>query len=298
MHRRSLVAAIALPVLLHAAGPAPAAESYDNCTGFIDSVPAVISAKGTWCLRRNLATAMASGAAIDIRTSNVVIDCNDFKIGGLAAGTATETSGILARSLQNIVVRQCTIRGFLRGIDIDGFGANHLVEDNRLEGNTGSAIHVSGEGSVVRGNLVYGTGGSPASAASGIETWFAVDVIGNTISGVVPGPGEGPVHGILQHVNEGGTIAGNRIRGLAASAGGSYGIFSERGVRGSIRRNDLIGPATWAVHCSNASEMRSRGNLAYDFDNGISGCVDDGSSVLCLDDGSTVECVDDGVVAP
>jgi len=52
------------------------------------------------------------------------------------------------------------------------------------------------------------------------------------------------------------------------------------------------------VHCSNASEMRSRGNLAYDFDNGISGCVDDGSSVLCLDDGSTVECVDDGVVAP
>ena len=64
-----------------------AAESYDSCTGFIESLPATISTQGVWCLRRNLATAMTSGNAITITVNNVTIDCNDFKIGGLAAGT-------------------------------------------------------------------------------------------------------------------------------------------------------------------------------------------------------------------
>ena len=63
-----------------------AAESYDNCTGFIDSLPATVSTQGTWCLRANLSTAMASGDAIAVAANNVTLDCNDFKIGGLAAG--------------------------------------------------------------------------------------------------------------------------------------------------------------------------------------------------------------------
>ncbi len=69
--------------------PAHAAESYDNCTGFIDSVPATITTQGTWCLRKNLATNITTGNAITIATNNVTIDCNDFKIGGLAAGSAS-----------------------------------------------------------------------------------------------------------------------------------------------------------------------------------------------------------------
>ena len=68
------------------ASPALAAESYDNCTGYIESLPASISTQGTWCLRKDLATGMASGNAIEVKANNVVIDCNDFKIGGLAAG--------------------------------------------------------------------------------------------------------------------------------------------------------------------------------------------------------------------
>jgi hypothetical protein len=66
--------------------PAQAAESYDNCSGYIDSVPAVIATQGTWCLRKDLSTAQTSGNAIEIAANNVVIDCNDFKLGGLAAG--------------------------------------------------------------------------------------------------------------------------------------------------------------------------------------------------------------------
>src|SRR5688500_8114044 len=71
-----------------------AAESYQNCAGFIDTLPAVITSQGVWCLRKDLSTAMIAGAAIDIQANNVTIDCNDFKVGGLAAGAATNAYGV------------------------------------------------------------------------------------------------------------------------------------------------------------------------------------------------------------
>ena len=71
-----------------------AAESYDNCSGFVTSLPAVITTQGTWCLTADLATAMTSGVAITIATNNVTIDCNNFKLGGLSAGVDTTTIGI------------------------------------------------------------------------------------------------------------------------------------------------------------------------------------------------------------
>ncbi|MDN5781750.1 MAG: hypothetical protein L0H23_06975, partial [Luteimonas sp.] len=73
-----------------------AAESYDNCSHFIDSVPATISSQGVWCMRKDASTAITSGNAITISANNVVIDCNHFKIGGLAAGNASDAYGILA----------------------------------------------------------------------------------------------------------------------------------------------------------------------------------------------------------
>ena len=49
------------------AAPAPArAETSTTCTGFIDSVPAVIGTQGIWCLRRDVSTAQATGNAIEI----------------------------------------------------------------------------------------------------------------------------------------------------------------------------------------------------------------------------------------
>ena len=52
-----------------------AAQSYDSCAGFIDSLPATITTQGTWCLRGDLATSVTSGNAITIATNNVTIDC-------------------------------------------------------------------------------------------------------------------------------------------------------------------------------------------------------------------------------
>src|SRR5690606_9038683 len=122
------------------AAPAPArAETSTTCTGFIDSVPAVIGTQGIWCLRRDVSTAQATGNAIEIAANNVTIDCNDFKIGGLAAGDASRANGIYAHNRKNAVIRNCNIRGFNRGILLTGESgtqdrsAGHLVEDNRVD---------------------------------------------------------------------------------------------------------------------------------------------------------------------
>src|SRR4249920_3466180 len=96
---RSLLTLGAL--LLGCAGSAHAAQSYDNCTGFITSLPAVITTQGTWCLKQDLATTVTSGSAITINTNNVTIDCNDFKLGGLGAGLATLANGIYSLNRVN-----------------------------------------------------------------------------------------------------------------------------------------------------------------------------------------------------
>ena len=142
--RHLFAAALVLGSLCLLPGNARAAQSYDNCAGFIDSLPATISTQGVWCLRKDLATSMTSGNAINITTNNVTIDCNDFKIGGLGAGNASTTSGIYANNRQNVTVRHCNVRGFHYGIIFNG-GAGHLVEDNRLDNSLYRGIYVSGD---------------------------------------------------------------------------------------------------------------------------------------------------------
>ena len=140
--------------------PAFAAESYDNCTGFIDSLPATIATQGTWCLRDDLSTAVATGNAITVNANNVTIDCNHFKLGGLAAGAETRTTGIGSLERSNIVVRNCSVRGFSKGVWLRG-GAGHVIEHNRFDGNTWTGIATSFADTVtVRRNQVVDTGGN------------------------------------------------------------------------------------------------------------------------------------------
>src|SRR4249920_1444376 len=103
MTRTSAVPLGFLAMLFFLCGPrlAHAAQSYDNCTGFITSLPATISTQGTWCLKQDLATAVTTGSAILINTNNVTIDCNDFKLGGLGAGLATLANGIYSLNRVN-----------------------------------------------------------------------------------------------------------------------------------------------------------------------------------------------------
>lgn len=232
------------------ASPAPAAETYDSCAFTISSLPTVITASGVYCLKGDLSTNVASGAAIAIAANNVTVDCNSFKIGGLGAGAATLAVGIRVETRRNAVVRGCSIRGFNVGIGIyDGLGAaggsGHVIEDNRVEGSTARGIDVRAPASVVRRNIVMDTGGAPVAVAmsgTGIRAQFGTDVLDNTVAGVGPGAAGGNAIGIHALHDAGATIASNRINTLAPVGGLAFGVIDENG--GTIVADNVVmGPA-------------------------------------------------------
>ena len=278
-------ALLGLLALLACAKSASAAQSYDNCTGFITSVPATISTQGTWCLKQDLATAITSGNAITINTNNVTIDCNDFKLGGLAAGAATLTIGIRADDHVNLTVRHCNIRGFYSGLQFQGLDTGgHAIEENRFDGNTSSGMYVDGEGSIVQRNRVFDTGGTTQSNdAYGIRTNSSVDVLNNLVSGVTARiGGGGHAFGINTTSNTSGRIIGNGVRGLLRDTGGfAYGIWNISSGRLSLRGNDLVGSGTNSVGlvCNSANDS-AQDNLISGFATAIITCANDADNII------------------
>lgn len=212
-----------------------------NCTE-ITSVPAVISTQGVYCLKKHLPTNLASGSAITVAVNNVTIDCNEFKLGNLAAGPSTQAFGISADGRTNVRVRHCGIRGFMRGVSFtDG---EYRVENNEFDSNTQTAIHVTGAGSAIRGNEIVSTGG--ATAGGQTQAIFAggggLDVIDNSVTGVASTTGSnGNVYGIyLEGINSG-FVMGNRVRDLAPDGSGfRRAIWVESGNRVSVKGNTVV----------------------------------------------------------
>lgn len=284
MARPLICAALGATALLLSPAPAAAGESYDNCTGFITSLPATIGTQGVWCLDRDLSTNLSEGNAITIAANNVILDCNHFRIGGLAAGSGTSALGVHALDRLNALVRNCSIRGFYRGIFFLS-GSGHLVENNRFEGNTTTGIRVDAANSTVRRNLVLNTGGSTyvPGNAHGIWATGGVDVLDNTVNGVAPiSPGSGAI-GIYSLQNGEGNINGNRVRGLAATDQGSAIGIHFHGSAGAIARdNDVRGPGTSAtgigILCS-VFASTAHDNVISRFETGVGSCIA-GSNVV------------------
>ena len=282
------LALLALALLLVGTRAAHAAQSYDNCSGFITSLPAVISTQGTWCLKQDLATAMTSGTAITIATNNVTIDCNDFKLGGLAAGIGTLTAGIYAVDRQNATVRHCNIRGFLYGINLvnpSATSGGHLIEDNRFDGNTYSGIHVEGDGSTVRRNRVFDSGGTTAfDDARALVAVFNVDVLDNTVSGVTARSGTGSYAiGMTTFLNSTSSVNGNRVSGvLGDGSGASYGIYNFTSSRVAMRDNDLLGNAATGsvgIFCTTGN-ANAKDNVINGFATAWTTCSDGGGNTV------------------
>jgi parallel beta-helix repeat protein len=196
-----------------------------------------------WCLRHDLATNIASGNAIEIATNNVTIDCNDFKVGGLAAGEASQTAGIYANARQNATVRHCNVRGFYKGIYLNGGG--HLVEDNRLDNNLYSGITVEGDNGLVRGNRVFDTGGSTFSTGDAIGISATADVVDNIVDGVFTAGITNEVAGIS--VGTSGTqVSGNVVSrlALAGGVGTAYGVELNGSNVVTVSRNRIAAGAS------------------------------------------------------
>jgi parallel beta-helix repeat protein len=258
-----------------------AAESYDNCTGFITSVPASISTPGTWCMKTDL-TASNLSTAIFIAANNVTIDCNGFK---MVAGTGSASAtGILSWSHVNVAVRHCDIRGFQFGVSLTDTGtgsSGHTIEDNRFDSNTGVGISVEGDGSVVRRNWVFNTGYS-SYPPTAISTKGTVDILDNTVSIVAVGNSSSPAVGIFSNATTGGSVSGNRVRGLIG--GGilpvTYGIMVDG--QASLRNNVVTGDGSGngeGIGCAD-SKGRAKDNLINGYGAGIMVCSNDGGNVI------------------
>lgn len=213
-----------------------------NCTN-ITSMPAVITTQGVYCLKQHMPMNLASGAAITVNVNNVTIDCNEFKIGNLEAGTTNNAVGISANGRLNLTVRNCGIRGFRSGVQL--VNGDYRVEDNRFDLNTQTGIFVSGDGSAVRRNDVVDTGGSPLAGLTefhGISVDGDIDIIDNNVSGVAStAGGNGGVYGIRTSGADSGTIRENRIRNLAPDGSGfQRGIWNQDGGHNTVEHNTVV----------------------------------------------------------
>jgi hypothetical protein len=269
--------------VLGAPATAHAAESFDNCTGFVTSLPAVIDTPGTWCLQQNLNFGIASGNAITINSNDVTLDCNNFNLNGLGAGLGSLSVGVGASDRKNIAIRNCEIRGFFEGTVLSGsIGGHHVVEDNLFDRNTSVGIFVVGDGSIFRGNRVLNTGGSTRSSdAIAISAHNSVDVLDNVVSGVVATSRY--AFGLYIYLNRGGSISGNRIRGVISKGDGTKGIMTPNSSQLTLRNNELVGDSSAAsigIDCFGSSDERAMNNVIKAFATGLSGCGDDGGNVV------------------
>jgi hypothetical protein len=259
------------------------AETFSTCNAFVTTVPFTIGSSGTWCLQQDLATSIGTGAAIQINVNNVTLDCNGHRLGGLSAGPATNARGIRAQDRQNVTIRNCAVRGFWRGIEIQG--GRSLVEDNVLDKNTRDGIFViagdgstpeAPEGSLVRRNQVLDTAGIDVSTA-GITAGGQVHVVDNVISTV--SAGTAIAKGIVT-THQTGSVSGNRISGLLSS-GTIRAIEVLQGGRVVVSGNHLFGAgAGTGMWCQAfpGSVIRARDNTIVGFATGITTCGDAGGN--------------------
>ena len=269
-------AAVAFAAALAGTAPARAAASYDACTGFIDSLPAVLTTKGVWCLRGDLSIGQTTGQAILVDANNITVDCNGFRLGGLAAGVETSMLGIDGNGRLNVAVRGCNIRGFLVGVRLLANAAGeggHLVEDNRFDGNTYMSIYVVGDGSVVRRNLVRETGGTTFSAAAfGIRTLGVAYLVDNIVAGVSPGDGGSTAYGLYIDGNDGGAARRNVVTSVFSAS--AVPVVSLGGTRLWFDGNRVAGlniMGSTGIGCT-APTIRLSNNSVSGFGVGENGC--------------------------
>jgi hypothetical protein len=229
MRTRALVIGFALVAGLSV--PSAFADETTYCNAYITTLPYTITTQGHYCFNTNLSTAITTGAAITINADHVVLDLNNFKLGGGAAGPATEAQGIYVHNHSNITIRGGNIRGFAWGVLVEGIrstsSSNIVIENNVFADNTMVAVAFMGQAITVRNNVISHTGGSTVQAnpmcgiTFGISTVHrCVDlidladsaiIVDNTIIGTFPPADEAFVFAIYASAPGGSLVANNRL---------------------------------------------------------------------------------------
>lgn len=225
---------------------APSHAETTQCT-VITSVPFTISVPGIYCLKTVIGTAMTSGNAITINANNVVIDFNNFRLGGSSAGPTSTAKGVYASDRQNITIRNGVIRGFESGLHLGGASSSgHVIEDNLVDGATKFGIFAQGSSVTIRRNRIVNTNSTPPSAPASMASSASSSRRGFTkrsgqlsnqqVPQVAAG---GAANGIRALSFQNGQITDNFISGTVSSASDANGI-SVTGSNIEVSRNTVL----------------------------------------------------------
>jgi Right handed beta helix region len=217
-------------------------------------LPYVITEQGSYCLVRNLSTAITSGAAISIETDYVTLDLRGLKVGGGAAGPSSLAVGVRAVDRRNVTVANGNIRGFWKGVLLDDTSPDqttaqaYRVEGIRADENIDAGIEVRGRASVVRGNQVVATTGTDGGDTAGIRVAGPLSrVRDNEVSDTASAA---TAYGVLVASSPGSVVERNRVSGAAGA------VTTGVGVQGStdalVMANRVLGAAE-GVHFSGSS---------------------------------------------
>ena len=155
--RNAVARPLGAAALLLSCAFAPTAAFADTsaCTQ-ISSLPVTITTSGTYCVFGPLSTSEGTAPNIDIKASNVVLDCNENQL------TFTGESGGVGLRITNrndIVVKNCRFNGFNTGIDVIS-GHRVTVSNNTADASRSSGIRVTGTENHIAGNIVTNTSGA------------------------------------------------------------------------------------------------------------------------------------------
>lgn len=212
-----------------------------TCTE-ITTVPYTISKPGAYCLVGHLSKSLSSGAAVSINANDVRLDCNGFAmINTSSAGSAV---GILSAARNNLVVENCRVKGFYKGIVIDPKSSDIAIRDNVVQNARYIGIMVWSSRSQVTGNTVadmsYASGtaqGIYVAPYSPTSTSQNIVVKGNRVVGI---SGMTNIQGIRIDRAEAPLVADNYVGGLAPNASGkAYGIMVNDSGRAIVKGNTI-----------------------------------------------------------
>jgi hypothetical protein len=100
-----------------------------TCTE-VNAIPFTITAPGSYCLTKDLATSQPGGGGILINASDVTLDCNDHLVRN--SNNANEDVGIASGGRSGVTIRNCRIKGFQEGIHFDTRSYDITIRDNEV----------------------------------------------------------------------------------------------------------------------------------------------------------------------
>jgi hypothetical protein len=158
-------------------------------------------------------------------------------------------------------------------------GSGHLVEDNRLDGITGVGLWITGDGSRIRRNALFDTGGTTTwYPTAGIKTTGDVEIVGNSVRGIFA---SGTVHGIEAEYGNAVLVADNLVSGIDGGAGfGAIAITTSASVDPVLRGNLVFGPATHGVVCDSGTGHAIGNQIVGGVTNELVNCANGGGNYL------------------